>query len=669
MSFLQPFILWGLPLALLPVLIHLLNRLRHRSIPWAAMMFLRTATRKSTRYARLRQFLILLFRVLAVAGLVMALSRPLAGGWAGWMLSSTPDTILVLLDRSTSMEARQGELSRREEAVRLLAQSARKLADTSRLVLFDSATRAPQEIPNAAALPEVSLAKATDTAANLPALVQSALDWLQATKPGFSELWIASDLQSSNWQPLSDRWPALAAGLRSLPQGIRVRMLALNAESQPNVSVAVVEATRRQTGQDSELELTLDFQRNTTGPVILPLTLNLDGAPSQIEVKMDGLALRYRHKISLPASVTGGWGFVELPADGNLRDNRSYFVYGRPPTLRAAVVSSDSACGRILQLASAPDSRNTNQISELIPTNSVATMTWDKYALVLWQGPLPEQETARHLSDFVEAGGVVVFFPGGEPGQWDGSGWGPVQSAPAEKTFPVSRWDEREGPLAKTAEGWSLPVSELGIQKRQAIAGEKIWLATFDDGTPFLTRRSLGRGQVFFCATLPKKDWSQLYDGAVIVPMMQRLLETGGHRFSMAASASCGDWQPGPNDTWTAVDNASAKDIRTQAGVYRSAGRLLAVNRPPREDNNDLLEPAQAKALFGSVPVHLFEEKEGISGALQSELWRLFLFSMLFFLLAEAVLILPEKTTGKEEPLLIPPLPVEAERPKELELQ
>ena len=30
MTFLQPFLLWGLPLVLVPVVIHLINRLRHK---------------------------------------------------------------------------------------------------------------------------------------------------------------------------------------------------------------------------------------------------------------------------------------------------------------------------------------------------------------------------------------------------------------------------------------------------------------------------------------------------------------------------------------------------------------------------------------------------------------------------------------------------------------
>ena len=51
MTFLQPFILWGLPLVLLPVMIHLINRMRHRPQPWAAMRFLVSATRSSVSHA------------------------------------------------------------------------------------------------------------------------------------------------------------------------------------------------------------------------------------------------------------------------------------------------------------------------------------------------------------------------------------------------------------------------------------------------------------------------------------------------------------------------------------------------------------------------------------------------------------------------------------------
>src|ERR1700757_2221271 len=143
MTFLQPWVLLGLPLIFLPIIIHFLNRLRHRPKPWAAMRFLVAATRSSVSQNRLRQFLILLFRVLAVAMLILFLARPLAGGWLGWALSPAPDAILILLDRSASMEARSGGVSKREQALKLLAQAAREFEEASHLVLIDSASRAP----------------------------------------------------------------------------------------------------------------------------------------------------------------------------------------------------------------------------------------------------------------------------------------------------------------------------------------------------------------------------------------------------------------------------------------------------------------------------------------------------------------------------------------------
>jgi hypothetical protein len=183
------------------------------------------------------------------------------------------------------------------------------------------------------------------------------------------------------------------------------------------------------------------------------------------------------------------------------------------------------------------------------------------------------------------------------------------------------------------------------VIKRQAIVGEKVVLATFEDGAPMLTRRSAGKGQILFCATLPNKEWSQLYDGAVLVPMLQRLLQTGGRKFTQAGSLACGDWTPADgSERWVTVDSATPKDIRTQSGVYRSGARLAAVNRPPREDERDILDAEKARALFGSLSVQLFEEQRSGSAKLQSELWRIFLFGMAGFLLIEGMLILPERS-------------------------
>src|ERR1041384_3686626 len=102
MSFLQTILLAALPVVLLPIVIHLINQRRYQTIRWGAMMFLLAANRMSRGYAKLRQFLILMFRMLAVAGLVFVISRPLASGWLGRSVGGQPDTTIILLDRSPS---------------------------------------------------------------------------------------------------------------------------------------------------------------------------------------------------------------------------------------------------------------------------------------------------------------------------------------------------------------------------------------------------------------------------------------------------------------------------------------------------------------------------------------------------------------------------------------
>jgi hypothetical protein len=103
MTFIQPWLLYALPLAALPVIIHLIHLYRRRQVKWAAMMFLLMAQRMNKGLSRLRQILILTLRVLAVAAVIFAVTRPLAGGWLG-LTGGAPDTVMVLLDRSASME-------------------------------------------------------------------------------------------------------------------------------------------------------------------------------------------------------------------------------------------------------------------------------------------------------------------------------------------------------------------------------------------------------------------------------------------------------------------------------------------------------------------------------------------------------------------------------------
>ena len=647
MTFLQSSLLWGLPLVALPVLIHLLNRMRYRTMPWAAMMFLLTASRHSVRHARLRHFLLLLCRVLVLVVLIVALARPLVGGWAGWALQRAPDTIIIALDRSASMEAQdaQTHTSKRVRALQRLVEAAGHFAGGTRFVLLENVARVPHELSSPALLPELSVTAATDAAADIPALLEAAVEYVTANQCGRTEIWLASDLQKSNWQPQASRWASLQQRIVALPQEVRVRLLNFSGEPVDNVWVSVPELRRQKVGGRAELVLTVDLGRNGTERVSFPLSVGLDGSRSLVNVTMEVQHLRFQHKIDLGTRLGSVWGVVELPPDANLRDNQFFFAFNAEQHLNAVVVAEDAVAGPLLRLATVPAPRAMNQSCELVTPAEAAGARWAETALVVWQGALPDTAAVR---GFVESGGTVICFPPGraEARKFGDVSWSEPATAEAEKPFRIRSWRNEEGPLAKTTDGLDLPVTELKCLRRQPVLGETTVLAAFEDGKPFLSRRTVGRGNIYFCAVLPQAEWSNLGEGTVLVPVLQRLLAAGGQRLGQAANAACGEAPPG---AWQRVDAAKAGgEPQTVAGVYQQGQRVLAVNRPAAEDAPEILDEAAVRSLFGPVPLTLFEQAAANSKKMESEIWRGLIGLLLVLLLAESWLAMPERTKPRE---------------------
>ena len=92
---------------------------------------------------------------------------------------------------------------------------------------------------------------------------------------------------------------------------------------------------------------------------------------------------------------------------------------------------------------------------------------------------------------------------------------------------------------------------------------------------------------------------------------------------------------------WTSAETDKPGNVQTQAGVYKNGDRWLVVNRRAAEDEFERVEDSAVGSLFGKLSFQLFQAKRDDT-ALQSEIWRLFLFLMLLALIAEAWLIRPD---------------------------
>ncbi len=207
MSFLHPALLAGTLLFAVPLIIHLLNRQRHKRRPWAAMEFLLRAYKKQRRRLRRENLLLLLLRCLIPIALALAVARPVLRE-AGSLLGADTAAVhhVVVLDGSYSMGLRRDGGQSPFEAGRAMVnrllerlQARAEQNDRVTLVVAGVRTRfvcrSELNLGNARAQ-WLQLGRPEDGAADLTdALVQTA-DLLDEAFDGEVRLHVLTDLQA-----------------------------------------------------------------------------------------------------------------------------------------------------------------------------------------------------------------------------------------------------------------------------------------------------------------------------------------------------------------------------------------------------------------------------------------------------------------------------------------
>ena len=211
MTFLAPWLLYALPAAGVPAVVHLAARRRAAERPWGAMRFLREAADATARRRRVERWVLLAWRTLAVLLLVLGLAGPV------WTAASPGDAdpadrpthTVLLLDDSLSMRATHGGGTRFAAAVadaRRLLEAAGP-ADTFTLLGtvppaggggFGRPARPRDAAAVRAALEQVGPTyRAGDPAAAVAAAANLFAD--PADDAGARRVVVLSDLQANEW--------------------------------------------------------------------------------------------------------------------------------------------------------------------------------------------------------------------------------------------------------------------------------------------------------------------------------------------------------------------------------------------------------------------------------------------------------------------------------------
>ncbi len=195
--------------------------------------------------------------------------------------------------------------------------------------------------------------------------------------------------------------------------------------------------------------------------------------------------------------------------------------------------------------------------------------------------------------------------------------------------------------------------------RRKPLLGKYRTLASWDDGSCALAQVRAGTGSALFLGTLPRYSWSNLADGHLLLPLLQRMADRGAERFSTSISLRVNDASlpQSATDTPVRLDNAQGShpsgSPADTAGVYRLGAQTYAVNRPWPEDMPDQIMDEKLHLLLPEASISSMQSAEEASSLVQ-EAWKLFLFFALACLLMEALLCLPGQTAKRPSPTTRP---------------
>lgn len=424
-GFLNSGLLWGLLLASIPVIIHLLFRRRFRKIEWAPMKYLKLTVQRNRRRIRLEQLLLLLVRIAMILLLFFLVARPVmhAQGLAGWLGGGSRTSQIVVLDDSLSMGRMEQGRSAFARAQDLAIELVRAIATKDRLTLV-VASQARNPILREVELtdPEevtklIRQLRPTDTFVSWRP-TSAALDELitSGTYP-LREVAIMTDLRRAGWdKELADQ------ASRWARERVRMRIFDVGDTKTDNLALLELDQADRLAlvGAPTRFEARV---HNGTGSISrnAEAHLEVDGKPSLVRLP----DIEPGQSVVVPLWATfdePGMHYVSLrlPDDMLKADNQRWAAVRAQPNINVLLVdgepSSEPLGGEVdflaLALSLGIGQADAFRVEVVTDSEWAAMPEAAPDLLVLANVPTVPTEQAEAVERLVRSGMGLMIFPG-----------------------------------------------------------------------------------------------------------------------------------------------------------------------------------------------------------------------------------------------------------------
>ncbi len=607
------FVWWGIAGLAIPIVIHLLFRLRSRKVDLGTLRFLKIVLEENARRRKLKRWLLLAMRMAAVALLACLFARPylIARDQAG-----KDHLVTVLVDRSASMQLKDKGGRLVDLAVDQARQLIGKSGDTTQVeaAFFDQAARplganqesakgAPQAPPSSRELLSLLVApREIWSATNYGAALSWARDLFMNSPHGRKELHIFTDLQRSGLD-----W----TNFEPLPADVEVNLIDLGRTAVNNVAVTTIQTPRRLVRPGDAVSLSAGIFN--AGPFSLekmPVVLTLESGTKK-HVLRERVSLEAQSSgvvgFELPALGEGLWhGTIRIETDDDLPfDNQRYLALLCAPPVNvlladgdkrdAAYLSETYFLETSLRLAppgeSFPDSPFRPTSIPMAAGDRLGDLGAQRIVVLANVGGVGRSDAAA-LAKFVEAGGSLLVFTGDrveaegyKAAAAEGLCVGEIGGVVRAHDLPhrLDHWDEDHPlfePFNDPQHGDLRRFSFSSVTRITPAADAQV-VAWFRGELPALIEKRLGKGRVLWFTSACDREWSDWTRSRLYLPFVHQML---GYLAGLTGGGPVRE---------ALIDSNSNLPADVAPGVFERDGYTEVINTGPRESEIDRCTPEE----------------------------------------------------------------------------
>jgi hypothetical protein len=599
--FLYPVYLFGLLAASLPILIHLLNRRRLKRIRFPAVRFVLLSQKRISRSYRLRHWLLLALRTLAVVCLALVLANPVFQTGAGLFAAGSPGSLVMLLDNSLSMSwAGDGKgFEQAKEAARRLITA---LKDGDRAAIIPTSLSGAGSVrlksEKDVLLRELEQIEVSDGTANFSVALGKAFELLREPA-GQKHVRLITDMGLSGWDQFS------ISSLKQIDPSIPLTTIRIGGKRQPlNGTIKEIRLGNPTVGVNLPLHLEA-IVANFDEVEIRDLLVQLSLGGQNKEQKLVSVPPKGETTVSFQTQLDRAGshvGQVILKKEGLAGNPRAHFTLEAQDRLRVLVVDGDPQTALVqsetffLNRALNPAGERDSSIffpTTMIP-EGLATANLESYHVVILcnVARIPEGFMAKVENHLRQGGGLMIFS--GDRVQLEDYNVKLAQSSPPLLPAAIRARQLVAEATGEKIEKINLTHPALRVLSdpilQDSVSSARVWgrlrtsvtgaaLISLADGEPLLIEQTVAAGRVLFFTTSADRDWSDLPVKTAYLPLIQSLTQ-------YLAGAKSGMLDGG-------IPVGSAKEILLPPNYV---GKSLKITKPDKRELEIFLAPEKERA-------------------------------------------------------------------------